>query len=163
MSKEGVVSRELFQKRIAIYQELVRAGGEEHAREKLLEGYPERQRQRMGALINGRPLADGFSDAIPLFRNLGMTMEVHDISTDRIDAVLEVQRSCPAMSAAREHGLDKPCRAICEIDVEATRRAFTGMKGEILSRQADGACVCVFKYERQKLTPEDVRPDERGA
>jgi hypothetical protein len=35
------------------------------------------------------------------------------------------------------------------MDVEATKKAFPGTSGEILSRQADGACVCIFKYERK--------------
>jgi hypothetical protein len=38
------------------------------------------------------------------------------------------------------------------MDVEATKTAFSdsGMKGGILARQADGDCVCIFKYERPK-------------
>lgn len=31
---------------------------------------------------------------------------------------------------------------------EAARRAFPGLKASILSKQAEGDCVCVFKYER---------------
>jgi hypothetical protein len=36
------------------------------------------------------------------------------------------------------------------MDVAATQAAFPGMKGAILSRMADGDCVCMFKYERDK-------------
>ena len=49
----------------------------------------------------------------------------------------------------RDFGIDKPCRLVCEMDVEATKAAF-GMKGKILARLADGDCVCIFKYERPK-------------
>jgi predicted ArsR family transcriptional regulator len=139
---------EMFRKRFALFGTLVAEMAEERAWEKMLEGYPERQRQHMGAFIEHATLAEGFTRAIPLFKRLGMDMQVVDISTPHVDAVLEVQRTCPVLSLCREYGFTSPCRVICELDVEATRRAFPGMKSEILSRQADGACVCIFKYER---------------
>ena len=79
-------------------------------------------------------------------------MEVVDISNNDMDGVLEVQKACPVLSLSKEYGFDKPCHIICEMDVEATKTAFSdsGMKGGILARQADGDCVCIFKYERPK-------------
>ena len=139
----------MFRQKFARFEKLVAEMTEERAWEKMLEGYPERQKQHMGAFIETATLAEGLTKAIPLFKQMGMDMEVFDISNQHVDAVLEVQRTCPALSLCQEYGLSKPCRVICELDVEATRRAFPGMTGEILSRQADGACVCVFKYERR--------------
>jgi predicted ArsR family transcriptional regulator len=78
-----------------------------------------------------------------------MEMAVVDISTSSSDAVLEVQRKCPVLDLSAEYGFARPCHVICEMDIEATRRAFPGIQGEILCTQADGACVCVFKYERK--------------
>jgi predicted ArsR family transcriptional regulator len=140
---------EMFRKKFETFKDLTDAAGEDRAWEKMLEGYPERQKERMGPLINNTTLATGFTQAIPLFEQMGMEMDVFDISNRGVDAVIEVQRSCPVLSVCKEYGLSKPCRVVCEMDVEATRRAFPSMKVDILSRQADGACVCVFKYERE--------------
>jgi len=51
---------------------------------------------------------------------------------------------------AREFGFSKPCKVICEMDVQATKDAFKGMTGGIIAAIADGDCVCLFKYERAK-------------
>jgi predicted ArsR family transcriptional regulator len=142
-------AEEMFRKKFARFGKLLAEMAEERAWEQMLEGYPERQKQHMGALIENATLAEGFTKAIPLFKQMGMDMEVVDISNRHVDAVLEVQKTCPALSLSQEYGFSKPCRVICELDIEATRRAFPGLQGEILSRQADGACVCVFKYERK--------------
>jgi predicted ArsR family transcriptional regulator len=139
----------MFRQKFARFGKLVADMSEERAWEKMLEGYPERQKKQMGAFIERATLAQGFTKALPLFKQMGMDMQVFDISTPYVDAVLEVQRRCPVLSLCQEYGFSKPCRVICELDVEATRRAFPEMRGEILSRQADGACVCIFKYERQ--------------
>jgi predicted ArsR family transcriptional regulator len=138
----------MFRHRFETYRRLTEENGEGYAWEIMLEGYPERQKKHMGAFIEKATLAEGFKKAIPLFRQMGMEMEVVDISNHGVDAALEVQRTCPVLSLYGEYGLAKPCRVICEMDIEATQRAFPTMKGEILSTQADGACVCVFKYER---------------
>jgi predicted ArsR family transcriptional regulator len=149
MNNATTQAEEMFRKKFALFRKLLAEMPEDRAWEKMLEGYPERQKQHMGALIEKATLAEGFTRAIPLFKQIGMAMEVVDISNQYVDAVLEVQRTCPVLSLCREYGFSTPCRVICELDVEATRRAFPGIKGEILSRQADGACVCVFKYERE--------------
>jgi predicted ArsR family transcriptional regulator len=142
-------AEEMFRQKIALFGKLVAEMAEDKAWEKMLEGYPERQKKHMGAFIEHATLAEGFTKALPLFKQMGMDMAVFDISNQHVDAVLEIQRTCPVLSLCQEYGFSKPCRVICELDVEATRRAFPGMQGEILSRQADGACVCVFKYERK--------------
>lgn len=149
MATQTNTATQMFQKKFENFRHLADALGEEKAWENMLDGYPERQKKNMGALIENTTLASGFRKAIPLFQKMGMEMEVFDISTMHVDAVIEVQRSCPVLSMCKEYGFLTPCHVVCEMDVEATRRAFPDMKGEILSRQADGACVCVFKYERQ--------------
>jgi predicted ArsR family transcriptional regulator len=149
MNSGTIQAEEMFRRKFARFGTLVAQMAEESAWEKMLEGYPERQKRHMGALIETGTLAEGFTKAIPLFKQMGMEMEIVDISNGHVDAVLEVQRTCPVLSLCREYGFAKPCHVICELDIEATRRAFPGMKAEILSRQADGACVCVFKYERE--------------
>jgi predicted ArsR family transcriptional regulator len=140
----------IFRRKFEVFQQLSTEGDEEFVREKMLEGYPERQKKRMGLFIDRAPLAAGFREAIPLFRQMGMDMDVVDVSTPSTDAALEIQRTCPVLDMCAEFGLARPCSVICEIDVEATRRAFPGMEGEILCTRADGACVCVFKYERKR-------------
>lgn len=76
-------------------------------------------------------------------------MEIVDISNKGMDAALEIQKTCPVLSICKEYGIEKPCSIICDLDVKATKEAFPGMKGNILCSQADGACVCMFKYERE--------------
>jgi predicted ArsR family transcriptional regulator len=151
----------LFCQKFEEFKQLSAQGGEEFAWETMLEGYRERQKRQMGHYIDNASLAEGFRKAIPAFRHIGMEMEVVDISTSTIDGALEIQRTCPALKLYREYGFARPCHVICEMDVEATRRSFPGMRGEILCTQADGACVCIFKYERNSLdAPEQVPPQE---
>lgn len=149
MSDQTPTAEERFRQKFATYKELAARVGERSAWETMLEGYPERQKRQMGPYIEGAPLAAGFRQAIPAFRKLGMEMEVMDISTPHVDAALEVQRTCPVLNIGSEYGFTRPCHIICEMDVEATRRAFKDISGEILCTKADGACVCVFKYERR--------------
>jgi predicted ArsR family transcriptional regulator len=141
---------ELFKKKFETYRKILDEFGDKKAWDKLFEGYPERQRKNMGMLIDNTTLAEGFKKGIPLYKKMGMEMEVIDISTDKIDAVIEVQRTCPALTLCKEYGFEKPCHVICEMDVAATKAAFVDIKGGILSRMADGECVCLFKYERPK-------------
>lgn len=145
----------LFRQKFETFKQLSAQAGEESSWEKMLEGYPERQKRQMGHFIDNASLADGFRKAIPGFREIGMEMDVVDVSTPTIDGALEIQRTCPALSLYREYGLARPCHVICEMDVEATRRAFPGIHGEILCTQADGSCVCIFKYERRSSHVQD--------
>lgn len=141
---------EMLKKKFEQFKQLKEELGEEKAWEKIFEGYPERQRKNMGQFIENATLAEGFSKAIPFYKQIGMDMEVVDISNNDIDAVLEIQKTCPVLSVCKDYGFEKPCGLICELDVRATREAFPGMKGAILSAQANGESVCLFKYERKK-------------
>ncbi|MBM3423312.1 MAG: L-2-amino-thiazoline-4-carboxylic acid hydrolase [Chlorobi bacterium] len=135
-------------KKFAQFRELTEKQGEENAWESMLEGFPELQKQRMGPLLALPSLAEGFRAAVPFFSAVGMDMDVVDISNRGVDAVLEIQRYCPYLEICLEYGFDTPCRVICELDMEASHRAFPEMSGEILSRQALGSPVCIFKYQR---------------
>ncbi len=123
--------------------------GTPRALEMLREELPERQKKLMGPLIAGVPLAEGFRRAIPIFEQLGMDMEVVDLSTHCQDAVLEIQRVCPYRELAAEFGLPTPCQITCDLEVEAIQEAFPELKGKILSKLASGDCACLFKYERE--------------
>jgi hypothetical protein len=132
----------------ATYERLAKKLGPDQAWEKMLEGFPQRQKQRMTPFLSLPTLVEGFTRSIPFFERIGMKMAVVDISNGGTDAVLEIQRTCPYLQACKEHGLETPCHVICEMDIEATRRAFPEMKGTILARQAFGDCVCIFRYQR---------------
>jgi predicted ArsR family transcriptional regulator len=119
------------------------------ALEILREELPERQKMLMGPLISGVPLAEGFRQAIPMFEQLGMAMEVVDLSNQGKDAVLEIQRICPYWELAREFDLPTPCQITCDMEVEGIQQAFPEMKGRILSKLVNGDCACLFKYERE--------------
>ena len=138
----------LFRKRFQKYKNLVAEKGEAAAFEQMMEKYPEQQKALMGTFIDNNTLAKGFTQAAPLLGLMGFVMDVVDVSQNGTDAALEIQRVCPVLSIAKEYGFDSPCRVFCEMEQEATRRAFPGIKAEILSKQAEGDCVCVFKYER---------------
>lgn len=148
MGADNMKFLETSHKKFAAYKALSDKFGPDQAWEKMLVGYPEQQKARMGPFLSEPTLAQGFAKAAPFFNAAGMDMSVVDISNKGVDAVLEIQRVCPYLEICKEHGFDAPCRVICEMDIEASRRAFPEMKGEILSRQASGSCACVFKYER---------------
>lgn len=142
----------LFRKRFIRYKKLVEEMGEPQAYEAMLEKYPQQQKALMGTFIDNASLAEGFTKAIPLLGLMGFKTEVVDISQNGIDATLEIQKVCPFLGLSQEYGFETPCRLFCEMEQEAARRAFPGLKAEILSKQAEGACVCVFKYERPAQT-----------
>ena len=139
---------EAARKKFARFSELSAVYGAEQAWETMLEGFPELQKQRMGPLLALPTLIEGFRQSIPVFNAIGMEMEAVDISNRGIDAALEIQKVCPYLEVCKEFGFDIPCHVICELDMDASRRAFPEMKGEILCRQALGSPVCIFKYER---------------
>ncbi len=138
----------LFQKRLQKYKNLTAEMGDAAAFEQMMEKYPEQQKALMGTFIDHNTLAEGFTQAAPLLGLMGFVMDVVDVSENGTDAALEIQRVCPVLAIAKEYGVDNPCRVFCEMEQEATRRAFPGIKAAILSKQAEGDCVCVFKYER---------------
>ena len=139
----------MFRKKFEMYKKIMDEKGEAKAWEELFKGYPERQKQNLGKFIDNASLAEGFSKSVEMYKQFGMEMQVVDISNRGMDGVLEIQRVCPVLTVSKEYGFEKPCHIICEMDVEATKKAFPGTSGEILARQADGACVCIFKYERK--------------
>jgi predicted ArsR family transcriptional regulator len=146
---------DMFRKKFEIYRKVLDESGEKKAWDALFDGYPERQRKNMGAYIEKHnTLAEAFTEAVAIYKQIGMEMQVVDISNNNMDAVLEIQRVCPALkfNLHGEFGFEKPCRVICEMDVAATNQAFAdmNMKGSILCAQAEGSCVCMFKYERPK-------------
>lgn len=122
--------------------------GTARAIEMLREGLPERQKTLIGPFITGVSLAEGFRRSIPIFEQLGMDMEVVDLSNQHQDAVLEIQRVCPYRELAVEFGLPIPCQITCDLEVEAIQQAFPEIEGKILSKLASGDCACLFKYER---------------
>ncbi|MDJ0618549.1 MAG: L-2-amino-thiazoline-4-carboxylic acid hydrolase [Calothrix sp. MO_192.B10] len=142
----------LFRNRFIRYKKLVDDMGEAAAYEKMLEKYPDQQKALMGAFIDHNTLAEGFKKSIPLLRQIGFTTEIIDVSQNGADAALEIQRVCPFLPLTKEYGFENPCRIFCEMEQEAARRAFPEMKASLLSRQAEGDAVCVFKYERPAQT-----------
>ena len=146
---------DMFRKKFEIYRKVTDEAGEKKAWDTLFEGYAERQRKNMGAYIEKHnTLAEAFTEAVAIYKQIGMEMQVVDISNNNMDAVLEIQRVCPALQVNlhKDFGFEKPCHIICEMDVAATNQAFAdmNMKGSILCAQAEGSCVCMFKYERPK-------------
>jgi hypothetical protein len=146
---------DMFRKKFELYRKVLDEAGEKKAWDTLFEGYPERQRKNMGAYIErNKTLAEAFGEAVAPYKQIGMEMQVVDISNNDMDAVLEIQRVCPALkfNMHKDFGFEKPCHVICEMDVAATNKGFAdmNMKGSILCAQADGNCVCMFKYERPK-------------
>jgi hypothetical protein len=139
---------ESARKKFSRFRELSSEYGEAVAWETMLEGFPELQKQRMGPLLALPTLIEGFRQSISIFNAIGMDMAAVDISNRGVDAALEIQKVCPYLEVCKEFGFDIPCHVICELDMEASRRAFPEMKGEILCRQALGSPVCIFKYER---------------
>ena len=150
ISEEAV---QQLRKRFEQFAELRAKHGAEKALEMMMDGHAEVQKKLMEPLIRGVPLADAFCKATPIFEQVGMKMDVVDISNQGKDAVLEIQRICPYAVLAKEFGLQTPCQITCDMDVEAIQQAFPEMKGRILSKLANGDCVCLFKYERDAIAP----------
>lgn len=139
---------ELFRNKFKTFCELRKSMSEEEAYEKMLEGYPERQRKKLGEYIDNSTLAEGFRKAIPVYAQMGMQMDVTDISNDNIDAVIEIQRTCPYIEMAKEYDVEDPCHLLCDMDIEATCRAFPEMTARYIARQSQGDSVCAYIYAR---------------
>ncbi|WP_405951557.1 L-2-amino-thiazoline-4-carboxylic acid hydrolase [Streptomyces prunicolor] len=154
-------TRRMLRDRLRRYLELEAELGPKEATEVLLDGYPERQAARMGPLITGCSLAEGFGKALPLFAAMGFLEEAVDISTDEEDVVMEVCRTCMCLTAAEELGLDEPRPILCELDFEATRRAFPHLSIAGLRQQTEGHHACVFRYARPR-TSEEAGPAGNG-
>jgi len=141
---------ELFRNKFKTFNELRKSMSEEDAYEEMLAGYPERQRRKIGEYIDNNTLAEGFGRAIPVYAKMGMQMAVTDISNNNMDAVIEIQRKCPYLEMAKEYGVEDPCRLLCDMDIEATNRAFPDMKARYIARQSEGDSVCAYIYQRPK-------------
>ncbi|HEY7199106.1 MAG TPA: transcriptional regulator [Candidatus Dormibacteraeota bacterium] len=135
-------------RRLATYLDLRARVGPEAAMDAVLRDYTDRHRARMGPLIEGVPLVEGFARARPRFAALGFEQEVADVSTEGNDAVIEMNRECVCRVGAEACGLREPIDVLCELELEATRRAFPEMRATALHRQVHGASLCVFRYER---------------
>ena len=149
MTEKRSPGEEMFRKKFETYKKLSEEMGGEKAWEKMFEGYPEIHKKRMGQFIDNDTLFGGFSKAIEAFKQSGFDMEVVDISNKGMDAVIEIQKTCPSLNLSKEYGHEKPCFLVCDMDGEATKQSMPDLHGEVLCRQADGACVCAFKYERK--------------
>ncbi|TDD89612.1 transcriptional regulator [Actinomadura darangshiensis] len=155
-------TRTMMRERLNRYLRLRDEHGDEKAREILLEGYPERQAERMGPRIEGRPLIEGFREALAVFAQMGFQEESLDMSRDGVDAVMQVCRTCMCVTAAAELDVE-PTPVLCELDFEATRRAFPDMTVEGLLHQAEGRHVCVFRYARPESAANGAKASEADA
>ena len=97
---------EAFKQRFGAYKKIMDEKGEQAAWDTLFQGYPERQKELMGKFIDNCSLAEGFTKAIPVYKQMGMEMEVVDISNKGKDAVIEVQKTCPALTLCKEYGFE---------------------------------------------------------
>ena len=149
MVKQANTVEEFFRNRFETFKKLSEEMGEEKALKKMFEDYSEKIRERMGQYIDNTTLAEGLRNAIPEFEKSGWKMEIVDISNNGMDAALEIQKVCPAMDISREFGYEKPCFLVCDPDGPAIKVAFPEMKAEKLCQQADGDCICMFKFERK--------------
>jgi predicted ArsR family transcriptional regulator len=140
--------RERQRGRLARYLSLREEVGDEQAFEALLDGYPEQQRRLMGPYIESKPLAEGFREVRDLFAELGIREEIVDVSTPAEDAAIEVLTTCMCRDACDELRLTAALPLLCELDFEATRRAFPGIAVGVHHRVVDGAFACVFRYSR---------------
>ena len=148
MSDKPNPAEAFIRKRFQTFRELSATVGEEAALQQLFSGYGEQVKQRMAPYLAAATLAEGLRSAVAEFSRNGWDMEVVDISTNGMDAALEIQKVCPARDICREYGYEKPCFLICDPDGPAIRSAFPELRAVTLCRQADGDCVCLFKFER---------------
>jgi hypothetical protein len=106
----------------------------------------------------GPSLAELLGRAIPVFADMGIEMEIMDISTEDVDGALEIMRTCPCLEASNECGLTPPSSVLCHLEVETNRRALPGTDVRPLARRVDdGSCICIFKYERPRARTESRR------
>jgi predicted ArsR family transcriptional regulator len=141
---------EMFRKKFETYRKVLDESGEKKAHDTLFEGYPERQKKAMGPLLENNTLYEAFVKAVEIYKQFGMVMKPVNVSNNNIDAVIEVHYVCPFIEMARDYAFDRPCQITCDLDNEATEAAFNGMTVRVLSRQSDGDCVCIVKYERPR-------------
>ncbi|MFC6881376.1 MULTISPECIES: L-2-amino-thiazoline-4-carboxylic acid hydrolase [Actinomadura] len=136
--------------RLGRYRELRERLGPERAREAMLEGLPEKQAARLGPAVEGERLAAGMARALPWLEAAGLVHEVVDDSRPGEDAALEIALTCTCATAAEVLGLDPRAAEplLCDLEAEATRRAFPGLDVRALAHRTGGGRVCVFRYRR---------------
>ncbi|MFC4906989.1 L-2-amino-thiazoline-4-carboxylic acid hydrolase [Actinomadura gamaensis] len=132
------------------YRELRERLGPERAREAMLDGLPEKQAARLGPAVAAGALAEGMAKALPWLEAAGLVHEVVDERLPGEDAALEIAFTCTCVTAAEELGLsaDQTEPLLCDLEVEATRRALPELDVRALAHRAEGARVCVFRYRR---------------
>lgn len=143
-------TRGTLREQLRRYLELRAEHGADRAREMMLEGFPERQTARLGPLMGDATLAGGLRRALPWLEMAGLVHEVVDDSGHGEDTALEITLTCTCLTAADELGIDaaKAEPLLCDLEVEATRRAFPDLRVESLCHQTNGGRVCVFRYSR---------------
>ena len=163
MSFDNSKANSLLRNRFIKYTNLAKEIGETAAFEELVEKYPETQQLLVGLFSDGNTLAKEFRKKIPLLQSVGFATEIVDVSQAGQDAALEIQRACPALSLAKEYGLETPCRVLCEMEQEAVIRAYSNIKASVMSKITAGDCVCIFKYERPAQTALEAASKEPNA
>ncbi len=148
MSEQTNTAEAFIRKRFETFKKLSEETGPEKAMQTMFEGYADQVKQRMAPYLKKPTLAQGLREAVAEFNKNGWDMDVVDLSNKGIDGALEIQRFCPAGDIHKEFGYDSPCFLICDPDGPAIKETFPNLKAETLCRQADGACVCMFKFER---------------
>jgi predicted ArsR family transcriptional regulator len=150
MSNQANPAEAFIRKRFETFKKLSADLGEHKAMETMFAGYTAQLKQRMTPYIGRPTLAEGLREASAEFNKGGWHMEVVDISNQGMDAALEIQKVCPVNDIHKEFGYDSPCFLICAPDGPAIREAFPQLHVKTLCRQADGDCICMFKFERAK-------------
>jgi hypothetical protein len=140
--------RQLLGEQLRQFLALRAEHGPDRAREIALAGLPERQSARLGPLLQNPKLAHGLAQAAPALAEIGILTEFIDVSTADEDAAVEVMLTCTCLAAAAELGQQAAEPVICDLDVEATRRAFPDLRISTLARQTDERRICAFRLSR---------------
>jgi len=139
---------ELFKKKFETFNELRKTMTDDEAWEKCWKATLNVSANGFAPYIENNTLAEGFRQAIPAYGEMGMVMDITDISNKDIDAVIEIQRECPYYEMAKSYGVEDPCHLLCDMDIEATIRAFPEMRAKYIARQSEGDSVCAYMYQR---------------
>jgi predicted ArsR family transcriptional regulator len=150
MAKQSNPAEAFIRKRFETFKKLSAEMGEKKAMETMFAGYTDQLKRRMEPYLGRPTLAEGLRAAVAEFNKSGWDMDVVDISNKGMDAALEIQNVCPVNDIHQEFGYESPCFLICAPDGPAIKEAFPELKVTTLCRQADGDCICMFKFERLK-------------
>ncbi|GAA4236710.1 hypothetical protein GCM10022254_47050 [Actinomadura meridiana] len=142
------------------YRELRAELGSDRAREAMVEPQTEKQAARLGPAVEADSLAEGMARALPWLEAAGLVHEVVDDSRPGEDAAIEIALTCTCVTAAEDLGLgaDDTEPLLCDLELEATRRAFPRLRVQPLARRAEGDRVCVFRYSRE--APDETETPE---